>query len=169
MFWRWLRAVLILPLNVLVVIPGGLLWLFRGGRWTHHWAAWNSGAGIAALVLGAAGLGLALWTVALFMRFGGGTAAPWDPPQRFVVRGPYIFVRNPMIVSVFMMQSAEAIKTGSWPVFGWLLAFVTLNLFYIPLVEERGLQARFGEDYRRYKESVPRWIPRLPSSKIPIS
>ena len=66
-----------------------------------------------------------------------------------------------MIISVFILQSAEAIFARSWPVFGWLTVFVTLNLFYIPFVEEAGLEKRFGEDYRRYKRAVPRWIPRL--------
>ena len=27
-------------------------------------------------------------------------------------------------------------------------------------VEEPGLQRRFGDDYRRYKANVPRWVPR---------
>jgi len=31
----------------------------------------------------------------------------------------------------------------------------------MPLSEEPGLERRFGEDYRRYKRAVPRWIPRL--------
>ncbi len=30
-----------------------------------------------------------------------------------------------------------------------------------PTLEEPGLEERFGEDYRRYKANVPRWIPRL--------
>jgi protein-S-isoprenylcysteine O-methyltransferase Ste14 len=31
----------------------------------------------------------------------------------------------------------------------------------MPLSEEPGLEKRFGDDYRRYKANVPRWIPRL--------
>jgi len=27
-------------------------------------------------------------------------------------------------------------------------------------VEEAGLATRFGDDYLRYRENVPRWIPR---------
>ena len=163
MFLRWLLAALILPFNVLVLIPGGLLFSFREGSWRHRWVAWGSLTGAAALALALVGFGLALWSVGLFVRYGEGTAAPWDPPKRFVVRGPYLYVRNPMIISVFIMQLAEAVITGSWPVFGWLLAFVTANLFYIPFIEERGLEARFGEEYRQYKRTVPRWIPKLRS------
>jgi hypothetical protein len=36
-----------------------------------------------------------------------------------------------------------------------------LNLIYIPLVKERGLAKRFGDDYLLYKRNVPRWIRRL--------
>ncbi|MCX5789325.1 MAG: isoprenylcysteine carboxylmethyltransferase family protein, partial [Elusimicrobia bacterium] len=87
-----------------------------------------------------------------------GTGASWDPPKRFVVRGPYLCVRNPMIISVFIIQFSEVIFTESWPVFGWMLAFITANLFYIPLIEEPGLEARFGDDYRAYLRRVPRWL-----------
>jgi protein-S-isoprenylcysteine O-methyltransferase Ste14 len=41
------------------------------------------------------------------------------------------------------------------------LVLVVLHLFYIPLSEERGLENRFGQDYREYRRNVPRWIPRL--------
>lgn len=38
---------------------------------------------------------------------------------------------------------------------------VIANAVYIPLVEEPGLAQRFGEDYRIYRQYVPRWIPRM--------
>ncbi len=34
-------------------------------------------------------------------------------------------------------------------------------MVYIPLIEEPGLARRFGDDYRLYKNNVPRWLPRL--------
>ena len=80
-----------------------------------------------------------------------------------MIRGPYRYVRNPMIISVFIMLLGEAFFTSSWPVFGWLLVFKTMNLFYIPLSEERGLEARCGEVYRQYKRTVTRWLPKLGS------
>lgn len=160
MIIRWLTAFVILPFNVLLVIPGLLLRLFAGGPWTHDWASPASPVGLLAMALASAGLTLAAWTVVLFVRYGDGTAAPWDPPKNFVVRGPYRFVRNPMLLSVLLLQAAEATFARSWPLCGWLAVFMTANLLYIPLVEEPGLAARFGADYLRYKASVPRWIPR---------
>ena len=43
----------------------------------------------------------------------------------------------------------------------WFALFSLAAAVYIPTVEEPGLEERFGEDYRLYKENVPRWIPRL--------
>jgi protein-S-isoprenylcysteine O-methyltransferase Ste14 len=39
--------------------------------------------------------------------------------------------------------------------------FFLANAIYFPLVEEKALESRFGDQYRVYKASVPRWIPRL--------
>jgi hypothetical protein len=33
----------------------------------------------------------------------------------------------------------------------------------VMFIEEPGLRRKFGESYEKYFESVPRWIPRLPS------
>ncbi|MFA6003849.1 MAG: methyltransferase [Elusimicrobiota bacterium] len=158
---RWSAAAILLPFNVLVIIPGATLLAFRHTRISHAWSDWGSPAGIITATLGLAGLALALWSVGLFMRFGQGTAAPWDPPKRFILRGPYRYVRNPMLMSIFIMQLAEAIFSHSWPLYGWLTIFIAANLIYIPYFEEPGLKKRFGPDYLQYKRSVPRWLPKL--------
>ena len=46
------------------------------------------------------------------------------------------------------------------PIFTWALFFFGLNSVYFILKEEPDLLKRFGEDYKNYKENVPRWIPR---------
>jgi protein-S-isoprenylcysteine O-methyltransferase Ste14 len=66
-----------------------------------------------------------------------------------------------MISGVCCILLGEAVLFGSVPLAIWCLAFVALNLTYIPLVEEPGLERRFGEDYLHYKQNVPRWIPRF--------
>ena len=113
------------------------------------------------LVAIALGVVLAVQTIALFATFGHGTLAPWDPPERLVVRGPYRRVRNPMITGVGCILFGEAALFASWSLLVWAAGFATANAIYIPLVEEPRLRARFGRDYDAYRADVPRWIPRL--------
>lgn len=142
-------------------MPTAILWLSHDSRFT---AAPVSPGGISfwvGLLLAGAGLALGAWTATLFMKFGDGTPAPWDPPKKLVVRGPYRYVRNPMISGVLLMLMAEAILLQSWPIAAWMAFFFLGNGVYFPLVEEKDLERRFGPAYGRYKAHVPRWIPRL--------
>ncbi len=66
-----------------------------------------------------------------------------------------------MITSVLFLLAGEALILRSWGVAIWLLVFLAGNAVYFPLSEERDLERRFGDDYRRYKANVPRWLPRL--------
>lgn len=157
---RMVRAVLILPGTALVVVPGLLLWAAAGtGAAGAPPGPTEAGfwAGLACLGLG---VFLGAWSAALFVREGRGTPAPWDPPRKLVVEGPYRHVRNPMISGVLFALLGEALLAGSWPLAGWWLLFFAANALYFPLVEEKGLERRFGDDYRAYKAKVPRWLPR---------
>jgi protein-S-isoprenylcysteine O-methyltransferase Ste14 len=107
------------------------------------------------------GLVLMIATIRLFVTVGKGTLAPWEPPQKLVVRGVYRYVRNPMISGVGLVLLGESVLTASLPLCGWFLVFLAVNSVYIPLSEEPGLVKRFGEEYLNYKQNVPRWIPRL--------
>jgi protein-S-isoprenylcysteine O-methyltransferase Ste14 len=101
--------------------------------------------------------------VASLRRFateGEGTLAPWDPPRRLVVRGPYRYVRNPMISGVVLVLFGEAAVLLSRPHLSWAHLFLGLNAVYIPLLEEPLLAARFGDAYRTYCRHVPRLLPR---------
>lgn len=158
---RLLRAVLILPGTVLVYVPALLLWLGHGTCMGARWAGPAGVRGWLALALALPGIVLGLWTLRLFVRRGEGTPAPWDPPQRLVVLGPYRHVRNPMISGVLLMLLAEVLVAGSWLLAGWLGVFMLGNAVYFPWVEEKGLKRRFGSEYSRYCEHVPRWLPRL--------
>ena len=72
----------------------------------------------------------------------------------------YRRVRNPMISGVICVLLGEGLLLGSRPLLAWCLAVGLLNAVYIPLVEEPGLLRRFGDEYRIYRQNVPRWIPR---------
>jgi protein-S-isoprenylcysteine O-methyltransferase Ste14 len=92
---------------------------------------------------------------------GEGTLAPWDPPQKLVVVGPYRYVRNPMHSGAFMAMYGEGLLFGSTPLLIFVTAVFVFHWTYIPLMEERWLTNTFGEEYRLYKRNVPRWIPRV--------
>ncbi|MBI4965170.1 MAG: isoprenylcysteine carboxylmethyltransferase family protein [Desulfomonile tiedjei] len=157
-----IQAIVLLPMLAIVVVPGIIL--FRTRAWT---SAWQSSFTLSfilpfiGLVLIGLGLILMVKTITLFAQVGKGTLAPWAPPDKLVVRGIYRHVRNPMITGVFSVLIGEALTVGSIPLFGWFLVFVLINVVYIPVFEEPGLESRFGRDYARYKENVRRWIPRL--------
>ena len=154
-----IKAIIILPGTALVIIPGAILWLATGPSATIALAGPAQPRFWIGMLLAATGVAFATWTVRLFLTVGQGTPAPWDPPKRLVVRGPYRHVRNPMITSVLLMLAAEALLFGSWHLAAWLLVFFLVNAIYFPTLEEPGLERRFGEDYRHYKANVPRWIP----------
>jgi protein-S-isoprenylcysteine O-methyltransferase Ste14 len=156
MLWRWIKAVVALPFNVLAAAPAIILAVVD-----YHWAPNETYLMIIGAALLLAGLFFAGWTMRLFARKGEGTAAPWDPPQKLVVAGPYCYVRNPMITSVLIMLIAESLLLNSWHIFIWFLVFGAINLIYFPFFEEKDLEERFGADYLRYRRNVPRWIPRL--------
>ena len=160
--WRHIRAIVLLPGTVTVVVPAILLATGDGVDW-----GWGLGGAGGALVvafgvaLAAAGLSLWAWTVRLFASVGQGTLAPWDPTSRLVAVGPYRHVRNPMISGVLAVLAGEALVLGSSGIAVWAAAFLAVNHVYFVLVEEPGLARRFGSDYEEYRRQVPRWIPRL--------
>ena len=161
--WKHLRAILLLPGMVLLVIPGTILWQ-TGTDTLGLWRSVPSSKAILPIIgIICVGVGLVLMiaTIRLFVTVGKGTLAPWEPPHRLVVRGVYRHVRNPMISGVLFVLLGESVLTATMPLFRWFLIFVVINAIYIPLLEEPGLVRRFGEDYQVYMRNVPRWVPRL--------
>ena len=160
MLIRHVLSVAALPFVMAVVIP---VWLAR-----RNGISLSVASGLVPLLgqlLGALllGVGLLLFASSLrrFATDGKGTLAPWDPPRHLVVRGPYRYVRNPMISGVIFVLFGEALVLLSWPHLRWALLFLGINFVYIPLLEEPDLEMRFGESYREYRRHVRRFVPRL--------
>ena len=160
MVLRHLLSFAILPFTMAVLVP---VWIAR--RYGVTPAPGQSAGELAIQLTGLAVLvaGLLLFASSLrrFATEGEGTLAPWDPPRRLVVRGPYRFVRNPMISGVIFVLCGEALILLSPQHGQWAATFLVINLIYIPLLEEPMMEARFGEDYREYCRHVGRILPRL--------
>jgi protein-S-isoprenylcysteine O-methyltransferase Ste14 len=157
---RHLLAIAVLPFTVTVLVP---FWIAR--RYAVAPALGRSAREVVLQLVGCAvftvGLLLFLGSLRRFATEGKGTLAPWDPPRALVVRGPYRFVRNPMISGVIFVLFGQALGLLSLPHGVWAAAVLILNLLYIPLVEEPLLEQRFGESYRVYRRNVRRFLPRL--------
>jgi protein-S-isoprenylcysteine O-methyltransferase Ste14 len=115
--------------------------------------------GAVALLLALAGLAIYAWCVTDFAR-AAGTPAPIDPPKELVARGLYRYTRNPMYVGVLTFIAAQALWFRSlWTGLYALALFGAFHTFVV-LYEEPTLSRSFGEAYRRYLASVPRWLGR---------
>ncbi|MCB2214244.1 isoprenylcysteine carboxylmethyltransferase family protein [bacterium] len=150
----------ILPFVMLVVLPAGLNLL------EFHLAGRPLVTRQLALLLvgGLVGLGggvLLAASIRLIIVYANTTVMPWVPSERLVVRGPYRHVRNPMILGVVLVMTAEGLILESFAILGLALIFFAGNTVYFILREEPELAERFGEDYDRYCANVRRWWPRL--------
>ena len=157
---RHALSVMLLPGTAVVLVP---LWILRRYGVELTWPRTAGGIAIAAggVLLLIPGVLLFAASLQRFFTSGRGTLAPWDPPARLVVTGPYRYVRNPMISGVIFMLFAIALLLRSRPHAAWAGTFVLINMIYIPLLEEPGLAARFGADYDSYRKHVRRFVPRL--------
>ena len=115
-------------------------------------------AGVVVLVLASA---LGLWSAAAMSTRGGGTPLPAAMPNRLVVAGPYRFVRNPMALSGIVQGVAVGLILSSWLVIVYAIAGSLLWNYVVRPLEESDLEARFGDEYRRYRSAVRCWCPRL--------
>ncbi len=159
-------AFLIFPMNVMGVIPAFLVWCSRpGGMLEQFPYSFNRGGFFAGTLLIVLGIGLCWQTVSLLTEHGDGTPAPYDPPKKLVILGPYVYMRNPMMVGVWLVLSGEALLFYSVLLGLWFLVFLVLCLIFIPLWEEPDLQNRLGKPYKNYQQTVPRWIPKIPFNK----
>jgi protein-S-isoprenylcysteine O-methyltransferase Ste14 len=159
-FARHLIAFLALPFVVAVVIP---VWIARRSGIAFSPRPDLAGSLVQLLGLGVGLVGVWLFAFSLlhFVQRGRGTLAPWDPPRNLVVSGPYRYVRNPMISGVIFVLFGESLLLLSRPHATWAVAFLLINVVYIPLMEEPFLHSRFGESYSEYKRHVRRFVPRL--------
>jgi protein-S-isoprenylcysteine O-methyltransferase Ste14 len=110
-------------------------------------------------VVGAAGAALAIWCILSFALIGRGTPAPFDPPRRLVVRGPYRYVRNPMYLGSSLALAGAALFYETVVLWAYAGGFLVLMHLVVVWYEEPTLRRTFGEDYEQYCRQVRRWLP----------
>jgi protein-S-isoprenylcysteine O-methyltransferase Ste14 len=114
---------------------------------------------IMGMIVGSAGAVVALWCVSTFVWIGKGTPAPFDPPRRLVIRGPYRFVRNPMYMGAGLALAGAALFYESAPLLVYGGIFLFVSHLFVMLYEEPTLRRTFGAEYEAYCHRVRRWWP----------
>jgi protein-S-isoprenylcysteine O-methyltransferase Ste14 len=111
-------------------------------------------------------IGIAIYLHTAFWGFaliGGGTPAPVAPTKILVVKGLHRFVRNPMYLGVALVIGGQAWLFRSWHIAIYMVCMLLTAHLFVVFYEEPTLRKQFGEEYERYRASVPRWIPKVRS------
>lgn len=109
------------------------------------------------VVLVLASVSLAIWAVRVMKR--AGTNVRPDRPTLTIVRdGPYQFTRNPMYLSLSLLQLALGFILNDWVPLLFAVVLMFILHFGVILREERYLEAKFGQQYLALKREVRRWI-----------
>lgn len=118
------------------------------------------GTQIVGMIATGLGAAVALWCVFTLVRIGHGTPAPFDPPRRLVIRGPYRFVRNPMYIGAGFVLAGVALYYQSMPLLIYSAIFLLIAHLFVIVYEEPTLRRMFGPEYNEYRRRVRRWWPR---------
>lgn len=105
-------------------------------------------------------LGLALVTAAYLFVVGHDAVCREQRGTKVVSSGAFRYVRHPLYLGCLLFYLGLAVSTTS--IFS-LAFFVVIFVFYnyIASYEERLLDERFGEEYRKYKRRTGKWVPRI--------
>jgi protein-S-isoprenylcysteine O-methyltransferase Ste14 len=91
-------------------------------------------------------------------RRAGTPAEPWHPSTAIVTDGVYGYTRNPMYVAMALFYGAIAVAADGLITLLVLIPLLIVVHYGVILREERYLERKFGDEYRRYKLAVRRWI-----------
>lgn len=82
---------------------------------------------------------------------------PMQPALRLAEQGIFSHLRNPMYVGMGLAVLGIVVGFAfEWTLVALIVGALVMH-FGVVLREERYLERKFGDEYRRYKESVPRY------------
>jgi len=107
------------------------------------------------LILGSLPIGLS----AIRELFKANTALDVRKPTTVIVKtGPFRFSRNPIYIALILFYLGIALLIDSFWVCLLVVPAVAILRIGVIRREESYLEQKFGEDYRRYRAVVRRWI-----------
>ena len=101
--------------------------------------------------------GMFFWAASTMLR--GHASIPTNTPtDAFVAGGPFRFSRNPIYLSMILLQLGVGVWVKSLWFFVLAAISVALLTWGVIVREERYLERKFGAEYLSYKSRVRRWI-----------
>ena len=97
---------------------------------------------------------------------GGATRTRTVGAPALCTSGPFGYVRNPLYLGNIIIYAGVVLMAGGpfmWQLLGITVAFFFLQYGLIISLEEEILKGKFGDEYRLYLTTVPRFIPRTTS------
>lgn len=113
--------------------------------------------GVAGKVCMMVAVGLFAWSFAALARHGT-TMEHGKATTALVTSGPYRWSRNPMYVALGLLLAGFAVEYDNAWWAGLTIMFVVAVHVFTVRREETYLDALFGADYRRYRDTVRRWV-----------
>ncbi|MCH8096986.1 MAG: isoprenylcysteine carboxylmethyltransferase family protein [Proteobacteria bacterium] len=111
-------------------------------------------AGTAAIALG---LALGFAAIHQFRRHDT-SFKPHEPSTALIAEGPYRYSRNPIYLALSLVYAGIAIAAdGPWTL-ALLVPLMVVLHYGVIIREERYLERKFADAYRRYKATVRRWV-----------
>jgi len=172
-FKKWAERKYPLGQRFLALIPAGVLFVFVfpfllvkvAPALDENLGFISIEYGLLTLLIGSiliiVGLIYAMWSISVQLFRASGTPLPIMATQRLLISGPFRQCRNPMTFGTILFYLGISIIIGSISAIAFVLLFSCLLIFYLKFVEERELEARFGEEYIHYKAETPFLIPRI--------
>jgi len=90
-------------------------------------------------------------------RAAGTNVEPWKPSTALVTVGVFAWLRNPMYVGGTLLLVGLSVLLASDWMLVLTIVFALFLHFGVVKREERYLETKFGEVYRRYRDAVPRY------------
>ena len=158
--------------RVIITLPIGLIffgltalfvfvsiWIDKKFLFFHFELSWLTLA--LAIVLLVLGWLICTWAALAFLR-NRGTPVPFNPPPKLITTGLYRYIRNPMLLGLFIFLIGLGFLLGSLSlILVFTPIFVFINVLYLKAIEEKEMEKKFGNQYLEYKKKVPMWIPRF--------
>ena len=109
------------------------------------------------IALAVVALSLLIWAGSV-LKMAGTNVHPSHPALTIVRKGPYRFTRNPMYLSLCLLQVSLAFFLNDWISLLFVIPLALVLHYGVILREERYLETKFGAPYLALRREVRRWI-----------